>query len=264
MIVSPSGVDWTLILRLEAPLMSFGGPQVDHIGATRRFPGLAQIAGLLANALGFSHGDAERLQRLQARVRFASLLLRPGEDLRDYHTVDLGQPHLASAGWTTRGRAEHRKGGEAATSTHIRERYYRADSSVLVALRLDPEEEAPTLVDVEAALEQPARPLFIGRKTCLPAAPLVAGRVATSDLRDALTQALSLPSLEHDVEQACASARRMRRDFFEAELPTDSEALGTIRVVDARDWRNQFHGGERIVMHGAVPLPAIATEEVDR
>src|SRR3546814_18063762 len=58
---------------------------------------------------------AERLQRLQARIRFASLLLRPGEELRDYHTVDLGQRHLAEPGWTTRGRTEHRAGRLAGT-----------------------------------------------------------------------------------------------------------------------------------------------------
>src|SRR3546814_7912815 len=75
---------------------------------------------------------AERLQRLQARIRFASLLLRPGEELRDYHTVDLGQRHLAEPGWTTRGRTEHRAGGVAATGTHIRERFYRADAAVQI------------------------------------------------------------------------------------------------------------------------------------
>ncbi len=45
-----------LLLRLEAPLMAFGGPMVDYIGRTRSFPGQAQITGLLGNALGIGCG----------------------------------------------------------------------------------------------------------------------------------------------------------------------------------------------------------------
>ena len=44
-----------LLLNLQAPLMSFGGPQVDHIGPTGRFPTVSQITGLLGNALGYTH-----------------------------------------------------------------------------------------------------------------------------------------------------------------------------------------------------------------
>ena len=41
-----------LLLRLEAPLMSFGSVLVDKRGPTDRHPGTALITGLLANALG--------------------------------------------------------------------------------------------------------------------------------------------------------------------------------------------------------------------
>src|SRR5690606_26406243 len=60
-------------------------------------------------------------------------------------------------------------------SPYIRQRYYRADARVIVALRLEPSEVSPTLDGVASALDHPARPLFIGRKTCLPSAPLLAG-----------------------------------------------------------------------------------------
>ena len=51
-----------LILHLQAPLMSFGGPQVDQIGPTGQFPTTSQITGLFANALGYAHRDVDRLQ----------------------------------------------------------------------------------------------------------------------------------------------------------------------------------------------------------
>ena len=104
-----------LILHLQAPLMSFGSPQVDQIGPTARFPTISQITGLLANALGYKHGDFDRLQALQERLSIASALVREGEELQDYQTVDLGQTHLRNPAWTTRGRTEHRAGGPGRT-----------------------------------------------------------------------------------------------------------------------------------------------------
>ena len=46
---------------------------------------------------------------------------------------------------------------------------------VTVALRLEPSAGAPDLDALASALLEPARPLFIGRKPCLPTAPLFAG-----------------------------------------------------------------------------------------
>ena len=48
-----------LALRLEAPLMSFGGVLVDNRGVTEPFPTRSMLAGLIANALGHDHRDFE-------------------------------------------------------------------------------------------------------------------------------------------------------------------------------------------------------------
>lgn len=237
-----------LILRLEAPLMSFGAPQIDQIGKTRRFPALSQIAGLLGNALGYTHAETVALNRLQDRLRLASLLLKPGRELVDYQTVDLGQPHLVQTGWTTRGRREDRGKGEATTGTHIRYRHYVAGAVVLAAVQLEPADEAPNLAALAAALQAPARPLFIGRKTCLPAGPLLVGEVKAKGLADALEAALQLNGGPEGGPHVGP---------FDAELPADecSGAGVTERVVDRRDWRNQFHGGERLVRQVSLPRP---------
>ena len=124
-----------LIMHLQAPLMSFGGPQVDQIGPTGRFPTISQITGLFANAMGYTHGDFDRLDALQTRLSLASALVRDGEELEDYQTVDLGQEHLRHPAWTTRGHPEHRGGGpDARYGTHIRFRRYRADANVVSAV----------------------------------------------------------------------------------------------------------------------------------
>ena len=167
--------------------MSFGGPQVDQIGPTGRFPTVSQATGLLANALGYHHGQFHHLQALQDRLQIASILVQEGHELEDYQTVDLGQPHLRSPAWTTHGRTEHRAGGDARFGTHIRFRRYRADASVLTAISLFLPEAQPTIHDLSAALKAPVRPLFIGRKACLPSARMVVGIIEQADdLQDAL------------------------------------------------------------------------------
>lgn len=57
--------------------------------------------------------------------------------------------------------------------THQRYRDY--DSLCVVALRLESPDQVPTLDDLAKALDEPARPLFIGRKPCLPGEPAVRG-----------------------------------------------------------------------------------------
>ncbi len=238
-----------LMLRFDAPLMSFGGPAVDSRGVTRRVPARSMITGLLANALGWRRTDAEAHQRLQARVRFATRLDVPGVKLRDYQTVDLGQPHLKAkaVGWTTWGRIEPR-GGASGEDTHIREREYWADAVYTLALTLDPIDEAPTLDDIEAALKRPARPLCIGRKPCVPASPIFAGRRRSQDLRAALSEEPRIRRAGTGPLTAWIEAPPSAGERLDVQRPV-------IEVTDARDWRNQIHGGRRLLWQETVDPP---------
>ena len=49
-----------LLLRLDAPLVSFGGPMVDHRGVVQRMPALSMITGLL--------GECARLSSRRTRT----------------------------------------------------------------------------------------------------------------------------------------------------------------------------------------------------
>lgn len=169
-----------LLLRFDAPLMSFGGVLVDQHGPTDRFPGLSLLAGLLGNALGLRHGDATALETLQARIEYAARWDLPPEPLLDYHTVGLGQAKMLGyadpnkkaehGGWTTRGAPEHRAGGdEARYGTHIRYRHYWANGVMTLAIGLT-EAGPPTIGDLAIAIDSPARPLFsVARAACRPA-----------------------------------------------------------------------------------------------
>ena len=68
-----------------------------------------------------------------------------------------------------------RGGANTYNAPHLRYRDYFADMRVTLALRLDPADSFPTLDDLAESLQHPARPLFIGRKPCLPSEPLFVG-----------------------------------------------------------------------------------------
>ncbi|HWO99903.1 MAG TPA: type I-E CRISPR-associated protein Cas5/CasD [Methylococcus sp.] len=221
-----------LLLRLDAPLMSFGGVVVDQINPIERFPGRSMLAGLLANALGWDHRDAERIDALQARLKHAARWDVEPERLVDYHTVDLSEDFLVDTGWTTRGYREDRKGGSAGELTHQRWRHYWANGIATVALTVTGE-DAPTLADLEVALLQPARPLFIGRKTCLPANPVLLGRREAESLRAALC-----------AEPLADPGPRPKPSRVSACWPIEEGEGREVReVYDLRDWRNNLHRG---------------------
>jgi CRISPR system Cascade subunit CasD len=223
-----------LILRFDAPLMSFGGVVVDQHHPTWRFPGVAMLAGLLGNALGWDHRDSGKLQRLQDRLRFAARWDAEPEPLLDYQTVDLGQDFLVDTGWTTRGRREERKGGSAATGTHIRYRHHWANGVMTVGLALDGNDD-PSLDALEHALRTPARPLFIGRKPCLPAAPLFIRRRDAQGVRAALA-----------AEPLAKIGPRRRPIQITALWPMEEgEGAMVEERFDARDWANNIHLGSR-------------------
>jgi CRISPR system Cascade subunit CasD len=234
-----------LLLDLDAALMSFGGDMVDAYGVIRDFPAKSMVAGLLANALGWERHDVDAHARLQERIVMGSA--RPGEGrrVRDFQTARLGGN---DRGWTTRGRVEGRAGGAATyLSPHIRYRDADADARVLIALRVDPAEEEPTLETLATALDRPERPLFLGRKPFLPSRPIGLGIVEAGTIRDALAKGLVLLS---DAPEGDAKVR--------AQWPRAEGLVDDAReeeLTDERHWPAGVHAGLRCVVEGYVVRP---------
>ena len=235
-----------LLLRFDAPLMSFGGVVVDMHGVTMDFPGRSLLVGLFGNALGYDHGDALQLTELQQRLRHAVRQDRRGQPLADFQTASLGQPFL-EAGWTTTGKAEARRGGSAKKGTHIRHRHYVTDAVFTIAVELVPPDDFPTLDELANALEKPARPLFLGRKACLPAAPLLLGFSHAASLKSALQTAALLPNRD---EPASDPVNKLLAWW---PYESDEHGQGTdFAVWDQRDWENGVHTGRRRMIAGTI------------
>jgi CRISPR system Cascade subunit CasD len=236
-----------IVLRFDAPLVSFGAPAVDQNAVVQPFPALSMLTGLIANALGWDHRDIDRLGQLQERLRYAARTDRRGEALVDYQTVDLGMDWMLpeKAGWTTHGRIAQRAGASGET-THQRYRHYRADSVHTVAVTLVGD-GPPSLDDVAAVLREPARPLFIGRKCCVPAGPVLLDVIEGGSLVGVLAATPRAKRADHGL---------LPVSWWEGDDATG--ASGDSRVVpvtDERDWSNRVHVGRRLMRQGHVDPP---------
>lgn len=242
--------------RFDAPLMSFGGAMIDNYGITRRYPATSMITGLLGNALGWHHRDTADLQALQGRLIQGARADAPGVSLKDYQTVDLGQPHLSDKlAWTTRGRLESRAGGNS-TGTHIRYRDYLADAVYTVVIGLRPG-EGPGLEELEQALKHPARPLFIGRKGCLPASPIWPVRLTAGSVSEALHR---IPLSERYARLHHEPPAHLDAWWSSPHEEHSPEVVCRL-ITDERDWANQVHVGQRWLSQGRIATAALPTGE---
>lgn len=215
--------------------MSFGGPVTSKdYRPTRSFPQLSMLTGMLANALGYDQSEAERHERLQESITYAVREDVMGEQVTDYQTVRINpgndhdiDPHrmdMRERGWTTWSAVDERnKDGADANITS--ERDYWAGAAYTIAVHVDIMQQE----DLMEALRRPARPLFIGRKCCLPSAPIA-------------RFVMDAPSPE--------AALRSEESFFEDTSPRARiwyESKEGKPVTDRRDWRNQIHVGQRFI-----------------
>ena len=148
----------TLLLRLAAPLQSWGADSKFETRKTNREPTKSGVIGLLAAALGLRRDDAAGLARLNG-LHFAVRADREGSLLVDFHTAN---------------REEDRKKGKAPYVTY---RHYLQDAVFLVGLE---SEDTALLQELETALKHPVYPLYPGRET----AGYPAGRTAAGETEE--------------------------------------------------------------------------------
>ncbi|MFZ0962533.1 MAG: type I-E CRISPR-associated protein Cas5/CasD [Terriglobia bacterium] len=148
----------TLFLRLEGPLQAWGDQQSKFvIRRTAEAPTKSGVIGMLCAALGISRPDAaeEWLPKL-ASLHMGVRIDRPGVRWWDYHTVGADMPMRTAEGGTKPG-------------AMLTRREYLCDASFLVALQA----EAGLIAKLEAAVNAPKWTLYLGRKSCPPARPLL-------------------------------------------------------------------------------------------
>ena len=138
----------TLLLRLAAPLQAWGADS-KLTRKTNREPTKSGVIGLLAAALGLRRDESEGLARLTG-LRCGVRVEREGQLLVDYHTA----------------KTQDEK------TSYVTYRHYLQDAVFLAGLE---SEDTALLQQLQDALQHPAFPLYLGRRSCPPALPLCLG-----------------------------------------------------------------------------------------
>lgn len=230
-----------LLLRLEGPLQAWGDVAIDGMRPIRPFPPRSAIAGLLSSAMGWRHTDGRRTTALQDALTMAVRIDRAGQHIVDYQTAELAE---TTSGWTHWG-IEYREIGNVVRAEQIlgrppRERAtqqlwksYTADASFLVAVGLT--EESPVTIDLlESALTQPARPLYLGRRSCPPSTALLEGRVTAKTPGEALAN----------------ESNREAPYWFDASDEPLSAWTESMEIWDRRDFESGQFLSSRVVRRG--------------
>jgi len=146
----------TLLLRLAAPMQSWGVDSKFERRGTERFPTKSGIIGLIASALGRKRNESlEDLCKLTFGVRVD----RQGVLIRDFHTAK----------------------GE---KDYITQRYYLSDAVFLAGV----EGEEEFINKIHFALQHPVFPLFLGRRSCPPEGKLLLGIRYGKSVKEALEE----------------------------------------------------------------------------
>ncbi|MGD7733503.1 type I-E CRISPR-associated protein Cas5/CasD [Propionibacteriaceae bacterium G57] len=203
-----------LLLRLAGPLQSWGDSSRFLRRDTNRYPTKSGVLGLLAAAMGVRRTDPiEELLRLRFGVRTD----QPGVVITDFQTAHTSGPKKPP------------------TVTHRR---YLADAVFVAGVQGD-----DALIEgLRSALERPAFPLFLGRRSCPVEGKLVLG-VTEEDLPTALAEVPWQASDHH---------RRRERQSVPLPLVIDAapDEVATAQTHDSPvsyDPRNRQHTWRPVV-----------------
>ncbi len=171
-----------LRLVLEAPLLSFGGVATSGtLKPTDPMPGRSMITGLLANALGVDRREVSRLQTLQDGLKMAALVQDGQPILTDFQTTDIKAPGMTQ--FYLRGKVRARGGAEGNETNITKKQYLQGSAIVLV-------DAASVPGEIVAALQRPKRPLYLGRKCCVPSRPVFDGTVEAASFDEAARESV--------------------------------------------------------------------------
>lgn len=213
-----------IFLRIEGPLQSWGENSRLVIRRTAEAPTKSGVIGLICSAMGLTREQAGAHLRELNLLRMGVRIDQPGQRWWDYHTVGAGYGLTSANGKIkiTESTGEY--------ETLVSRREYLCDSSFLIALQGG----ADLVARIRDALEEPRWPIFLGRKSCPPSAPLLENHKAAAgnlESDDGLLNALSavpwrprFTEIESRLsERHLTSLIEWRRSEAEPIAPTNAE-----------------------------------------
>lgn len=234
-----------VVFQLRAPLASFGLSS-GQARTTERHPTKSAVLGLVGAALGEDRSNPAGLRARVATTRLAVLELKKASLLVDYHTVQapLATPDEAQQ-VSRREQVEairhlQRTKGNYKNGLETR-REYLQDGHWVVAL------QTPEAERIARALDAPAYPLYLGRKSC----PLSAYCAPLVVHTESAVQALQTWMTAHRPTE-----RASQWDcYWDEDLPVgDMAAVLSQRRHDVRTHAMLNHFSARTEVHGKFVL----------
>ncbi len=236
-----------LVFQLQAPLSSWGEPAVGEYRGTAEGPTHSAMVGLLGAALGLDRADESAHATLRDAYGLAVAILSTGSLLRDYQTAQVpsrsalkGRPHAT--------RRQELQVPRHDLGTILSTRDYRQNAASLVALQ--PRTGASCGHAVEALAEALCRPkftLYLGRKSCAPAAPLWPQVIEAASAWEAFQsyanrfETVRQAAIREHGEPMLEPLPRIDRLVFDdhvvAGLPGDLTVLRKDRIIRRRGWQ---------------------------
>lgn len=140
-----------LVMRLAAPLQSWGAPCSYSIRETEYQPTRSGIIGMIAAAMGYPRqANLDNLRKLKIGVRVD----RQGALITDFQTI------------------QDPKRFARPMSSEVTKREYLSDAVFVAGIECKDEQFMENIV---AALKAPIFPLYLGRRSCPPTLPLMIG-----------------------------------------------------------------------------------------
>jgi CRISPR system Cascade subunit CasD len=216
-----------LTLHFKGPLMALQGPRIDGEPQSLPIPTPSLITGLVGAALDISRSEPERLQAIQDAMTLACVVHEAGIEITDYQIADLSKPHMTGPMWSSGTTVVEREGSQI-TGLRQQWRPYLADADMTVVIGLSP--SAPIQVEnVLAALQEPVRPLFLGRTSCPPEVPLAEEIIEAEDLAAAAN--------------LVAQKRSAKLIYLPTELVDPHWGDLPVSIPGRRDWMSNRHSG---------------------
>ncbi len=167
------------MFHLYGPMAAWGDTAVGEFRPSHDHPTRAAVLGLVAAALGIRRHEEERLQALERSCVIAVRLDAPGEVLRDYHTTQVPPEQRKVRHYTRRDELNANK-----LHTILSKRDYRTDAAATISLSAT-DDPLIRLRQIADALQYPALPLYLGRKSCPLALPLKPELIQAENLKAA-------------------------------------------------------------------------------
>ncbi|MBR3178852.1 MAG: type I-E CRISPR-associated protein Cas5/CasD [Clostridia bacterium] len=151
-----------LLIRLEGALQSWGEWAKWDERDSSLMPTKSGVIGLIACCMGLKRGDP-LIEQMHRKLQFAVRGDRPGEIMTDFHTVHSNTMKTAD--------------GTVQDRTIVSHRQYLMDSAFLAVISVWNPMDELMLDRCAEALQHPKWVPFLGRKSCVPSAPLFYGCV---------------------------------------------------------------------------------------